>query len=242
MSRPLALAALALLPTLALAQSATLTPRAALPAPSGLVLVPGDSVTVMHNGTATTTLLPSLGAFLGGAAPFASNTVAGLMRGDGSTLTVDPLTGIASVVGAAATPLTGPVLNTDTFLMVRGSGASATPYSVTLPQLQVGTAPLVTAASCNSSQALTFPASGTAAYDLTLTGACAVTLAGGTAGQVQTITLFSRQDATAGRVLTLPPGVKWSGGNAPTPNTAAGGIDVFTFTTPDAGATVLGSY
>ena len=136
MRRSLPIAALALLPTLALAQPATLTPRGAVPAASGLVLVPGDSVTVMHNGVATTTLLPSLGAFLGAAPPLASNAVPGLMRGDGSTLTVDPLTGTASVVGAAATPLSGAVLNTDTFLMVRGSGTSAVPYSVTVPQLQ----------------------------------------------------------------------------------------------------------
>ena len=131
----LLLAALALLPAHALAQPAALLSRSAIPAPSGLVLVPGDSITVMHNGTSTATLLPSLGAFLGAAPPLASNLVPGLMRGDGSTLTVDPLTGIASVVGTAATPLTGPVLGTDTFLIVRGSGTSAVPYSVTVPQL-----------------------------------------------------------------------------------------------------------
>ena len=139
MRRFLPIAALALLPGFALAQAptpATLTPRAAVPAPSGLTLVPGDSITVIHNGVATTTLLPSLGAFLGtGAAPLASNTVPGLMRGDGTSITVDPTTGTASVVGTAATPLTGPVLSTDTFLIVRGSGASAVPYSVTVPQL-----------------------------------------------------------------------------------------------------------
>lgn len=104
------------------------------------------------------------------------------------------------------------------------------------------TVPVTTIAASGSSRALAFPASGNAAYDITLTANCAVTLTGGTAGQYQTITLVLRQDATAGRTPTLPDGVKWPGGTAPTPNTTAGNIDVFTFSTPDARATVIGGY
>lgn len=104
------------------------------------------------------------------------------------------------------------------------------------------TVPVTTIAASGSSRALAFPASGNAAYDITLTANCAVTLTGGTAGQYQTITLILRQDATAGRTPTLPNGVKWPGGTAPTPNTTAGNIDVFTFSTPDARATVIGGY
>ena len=74
--------------------------------PSGLVLGSGDRITVVHNGVATTTLLPSLGTFLGTAALLASNTVPGLMRGDGSAITVNPATGTASVVGQAPTAAT----------------------------------------------------------------------------------------------------------------------------------------
>lgn len=104
------------------------------------------------------------------------------------------------------------------------------------------TVPVTTIAASGSSRALAFPASGNAAYDITLTANCAVTLTGGTSGQYQTITLVLRQDATAGRTPTLPAGVKWPGGTAPTPNTTAGNIDVFTFSTPDARATVIGGY
>ncbi len=104
------------------------------------------------------------------------------------------------------------------------------------------TVPVTTVAASGAAQTLTFPASGNAAYDLTLTANCALSLSGGTAGQLQALTLILRQDATAGRLPALPASVKWPGGTAPTPNTAAGGIDVFTFTTPDARATVLGSY
>ena len=150
MRRSLSIAALALLPTLALAQTpATLVPRGAVPAPSGLTLVPGDSITVLHNGVATTTLLPSLGAFLSTAAPLASNTVPGLMRGDGTSITVDPATGTASVVGqtptaastvpplanlnvllADGTYLTGPVLQA---LLGISTSSTATPTPSTSP-------------------------------------------------------------------------------------------------------------
>ena len=102
--------------------------------------------------------------------------------------------------------------------------------------------PVTTIASSGASQALAFPASGSACYDVTLTANCTFTLTGGTAGQYQRVTLILRQDATAGRVAMLPSGVKWTSGVTPTPNTVAGKIDVFYFHTPDAGTTVLGGY
>jgi hypothetical protein len=92
------------------------------------------------------------------------------------------------------------------------------------------------------SRALAFPSTGSAAYDIVLTANCALTLAGGTAGQFQQITLILRQDATAGRVPALPSGVRWPGGTAPVPNTTGGKIDVFTFSTSDGGTTIFGSY
>ena len=109
-----------------------------------------------------------------------------------------------------------------------GAGASAVPTT--------------TVAASGAAQTLTAPAYGNAAYDITLTANCTLTLAGGTAGQMQTISLFLRQDATAGRVATLPSNARWSGGTAPTPNTTAGKIDVFRFTTPDGGVTWFGDY
>ena len=73
--------------------------------------------------------------------------------------------------------------------------------------------PVTTVPVSGAAQSLAFPASGSAAYDLTLTANCTITLSGGTAGQQQTITLYLRQDAAAGHTPTLPPGVKWPGGN-----------------------------
>ena len=102
--------------------------------------------------------------------------------------------------------------------------------------------PVTTVSTSGSSQSISFPSSGNAAYDITLTANCAITLTGGTSGQYQSVTLILRQNSTAGWTPTLPSGVKWSGGTTPTPNTQAGKIDVFTFSTPDAGTTVLGSY
>lgn len=97
-------------------------------------------------------------------------------------------------------------------------------------------------AASGASVVLAAPASGHAAFDVALTANCTFSLSGGTAGQLQVLTLFLRQDTTAGRVATLPSNARWTGGVAPTPNTAAGKIDVFRFTTPDGGVTWFGDY
>ena len=132
-----------------------------------------------------------------------------------------------------------------------GAAGSAGPAGATGPAGPAGSAgpagpaatvPVTSVASSGAAQTLAAPATGHAAYDLTLTANCTLTLQGGTAGQLQRISLFLRQDATAGRLPALPPNVRWAGGAAPTPNTLAGKIDVFHFTTPDAGVTWLGDY
>ncbi len=105
-----------------------------------------------------------------------------------------------------------------------------------------GTTPVTTIATSGSSRTITFPATGNITYDVTLTANCTFTVAGGTAGELQTITLILRQDGTAGRVATLPASIKWPGGVIPTPNTAAGRIDVFRISTPDTGTTLIGGY
>lgn len=105
-----------------------------------------------------------------------------------------------------------------------------------------GTTPVTTVASSGASQSLAFPASGNSAYDITLTANCTLTITGGTAGQLQTVTLILRQSGGGGFTPTLPAGTKWPGGTTPAVNTVAGRIDVFTFITPDAGTTVLGNY
>ena len=104
-----------------------------------------------------------------------------------------------------------------------------------------GAVPVTTVATSGAAQILAAPSIGNVAYDVTLTANCTITLTGGTAGQLQVVSLFLRQDATGGRTPTLP-AVRWAGGSAPTPNTAPGKIDVFRFTTPDGGATWFGDY
>jgi hypothetical protein len=105
-----------------------------------------------------------------------------------------------------------------------------------------GTVPVTTVAASGASQALTFATSGSKCYDITLTANCAITLTGGTAGQLQTITLILRQSGGGGFTPTLPAGVEWPGGQAPSPNTVSGKIDVFYLSTPDASTTQFGNY
>jgi hypothetical protein len=112
----------------------------------------------------------------------------------------------------------------------RSSGAVSAITSVT------------TIASSGASRSIGFSSSGNAAYDITLTANCAITLSGGTAGQYQYLTLVLRQSGSGGFTPGLPAGIRWPGGIAPVPNTIAGKIDVFTFSTSDGGATVFGSY
>lgn len=104
---------------------------------------------------------------------------------------------------------------------------------------QIGSAPAVTViAASGAAQTLTFPAYGSVAYDITLTGNCTFTVTGGTPGQRQTIYLTLRQDATAGRTVTLPT-VKWSNGAALTFVTTAGTVTDMSLTTTDAGTTLI---
>ena len=72
--------------------------------------------------------------------------------------------------------------------------------------------------------------------------ACSVLVAA-RPGNIRSVVLILRQNSTAGGgVPTLPANVRWPGGNAPTPNTVAGKIDVYTFSTSDGGTTIFGSY
>lgn len=140
----------------------------------------------------------------------------------------------ACVIGGTGTALSAVTLGTNlsctgSTLNAAGGGGGATVTPVTI------------VATSGSAQTITFPASGNAVFDVTLNADCTFTLAGGTAGQYQTITLIIRQDVTAGHTPTLP-AARWPGSITPTPNTLAGGIDVFTLSTPDARTTVFGGY
>ena len=89
---------------------------------------------------------------------------------------------------------------------------------------------LNTAAAQTGTLNIVLPAAGDVAYNVTMTGASTIVLPAGNAGQYQRAFVQVGQDATAGRVLTLPTsGVNWIGG-VPTPNTITGKADKFIFT------------
>lgn len=99
----------------------------------------------------------------------------------------------------------------------------------------------VTTANSGTSQALAFPSSGNAAFDITLTANCTFSLSGGAAGQLQTITLVIR-GGSGGFSATLPTGIKWPGGVVPTVDGSAGSYNEFYIRTLDGGATYSGNY
>lgn len=129
--------------------------------------------------------------------------------------------------------LTGSVLSSSAAVGPQGPAGAAGP---------VATVPVTVNPSASGNLILATAGAGSLAYDLTLTGSTTLTLSGGVSGQLQAITVYLRQDATGGRAVTLPNNVRWPGSTPPTPNTTAGKIDVFRFTTPDAGVTWFGDY
>ncbi len=106
-----------------------------------------------------------------------------------------------------------------------------------------GSSGIVPAASSNSgaNPALAFPASGSSAFDITLTANATFTLSGGATGQLQTITLVIRGGA-GGFTATLPSNIKWPGGSIPAVDTSSGSYNEFYLRTIDGGTTYSGNY
>lgn len=130
----------------------------------------------------------------------------------------------------------------DLFLISQGGvDKSATAAQVATFVGSTSTVPVTTVSASGTSQALAFASSGSKAYDVTLTGNCAFAISGGTAGQLQTITLVIRGGA-GGFTPTLPSGIKWPGGVAPAVNTSAGSYNEFYIRTIDGGTTYSGNY
>ncbi|PID30764.1 hypothetical protein CSA80_04450 [Candidatus Saccharibacteria bacterium] len=77
-------------------------------------------------------------------------------------------------------------------------------------------------------------------FDVSLTGNTTFTFSGAANGKACSFSLYLRQDATGGRTVTWPAGVKWSGG-APTLTTTANAVDLLVFETLDGGTTWYGS-
>jgi hypothetical protein len=99
---------------------------------------------------------------------------------------------------------------------------------------------IVSVAASGTTQTLTGAAGVGWTYDVTLTGNCVFTLAAASAGiYPQLVTLYLRQDATAGRTASFG-SVGWASGSAPQLNTSGGAYDVLQFATLD-GVKWLGS-
>jgi len=98
--------------------------------------------------------------------------------------------------------------------------------------------PVLTIPASGASQSLIIPSNGDVCYDITLTTTCTLSISGGTSGRYQTVTLILR----GALPYVFANTIKWQAGVAPAPNLIAGKMDKITITTPDAGATLFGSY
>lgn len=127
----------------------------------------------------------------------------------------------------------------DNVTVTQGAAGEAIVTVAGATQSQV---PLTTIAAAGSTRTLTLSSGGVEAFDLTLNSAsCALTLAGAVAGKESTWTLYLRQDATGGRVVTWPGTLVWAdGASAPTLSTTPGAVDVITVTSLDGGASFVG--
>lgn len=78
-------------------------------------------------------------------------------------------------------------------------------------------------------------------FNVTLTGNTTFTaFNGSTNGKACSFSLYLKQDATGGRTVAWPTGVRWSGG-APTLSTAANAIDILVFESLNGGTVWFGS-
>ena len=178
----------------------------------------------------------------------------GSVMGNGDTCRyciTDPVTGAWEVgvgtytSGSNSLSRTTVEASSNAGALVNLAGSAGTVVFLDLSAAQIAklaAVPVTSVSSSGASQALSFPANGNVAYDITLTADCALTLSGGVSGQMQQITVLLRQDGAAGHTPTPPSGINWRSGAPPTPNTAPGRFDLWTLATLDGGTTVLGSY
>jgi hypothetical protein len=78
-------------------------------------------------------------------------------------------------------------------------------------------------------------------FALTLTGAVTLAFTGATTGIACSFTLYLTENATGGYGVTWPSGITWTGGSAPTLNTAALALNVLVFETVNGGTNWTGS-
>lgn len=144
---------------------------------------------------------------------------------------------------AGATGATGPQGETGPQGPAGATGAQG-PAGATGPQGPAGAGSSVsvsTVASSGIAQTVT----SNNAYDITLTGNCAITITGGTVGTFCTIDVIATQDGTGGRVISWPSNVKFVNGQAPSVSTTMNSSAIYRLVTVDGGTTwlltVLGS-
>ena len=79
-------------------------------------------------------------------------------------------------------------------------------------------------------------------FELTLTGSITISPSNVPAStRMWSGTIVAKQDATGGRTITWPTGIKWPGGSAPPATTTANAIDIWSLMTYDGGSTWVGS-
>lgn len=119
-----------------------------------------------------------------------------------------------------------------------GTGLSLSGVTLSALPATVG---VTTVSASGSSQSVTFPTTGSRAYDITLSASCTFTVSGGTVGELQVVTLIIRGGA-GGFSVTLPTNVRWKNGSAPSVDTSAGSVYVLRIQTSDGGATYAGGF
>ena len=172
--------------------------------------------------------------------PSANNNLPLIYTG-GETLTVDNITGASWISAGLVSeyiPYTNLRVNSvtdSTGLILQGFIDPAGNFY----PIGGGTVPVTVIAASGASQALAFPSSGNICYDITLAANTAFTILGGTAGQLQTMTIILKQSGIGGFTPSFTNTIKVNGGVLPTFNTVAGKIDKFTLSTDDASTTFL---
>jgi hypothetical protein len=213
---------------------------------------PGAITSATWNGVAVGTVYGGTG--LSGATPFTANGIvyasSASALASGSALTFDgtnflttgSATATALIPSGSTVPTNGMYLsaaNTVSFATNSTRHLSLTSAGYTQPVAYADT--VVALGNTGASQTITCTSGNV--FTATLTGNCTFTLSAPIATGSSSFTLILTNDGTAGRT------VAWSGGSFKFPNgsaslsrtTAAGGVDVWVFFTPDGGTTWYGN-
>lgn len=130
----------------------------------------------------------------------------------------------------------------DTRLLATVSGDTGRSTAATASSGTGGATPVTTVSAAGASQTFALGTSGLGAWDVTLTAATLTpTFSGATAAEECIWTLYLRQDATGGRLVSWS-GITWVGGVAPTLTTTPGAVDTVWIVSDDGGTTKWGYY